>query len=134
VKKRISPAKKCYDEKHPVISFRDSKGVRDRLRNVLEKQDKSIGQFIREAIEIEERNYKEALRRGYRDGLDEGRRRYAVLVPCIACASDTVIDDEKTKAELWEEVQRGEYFNLCMDCDPPDFTEGWEIRRRRFIP
>ena len=74
-KAHVPPAKKRYDEKHPTVSFRVSREGYDRLKETLNKQGKTIGQFFREALEIEERNYKEAYWRGFR----EARERYAIL-------------------------------------------------------
>jgi len=128
------PSKRRYDEKHPVVSFRVSRKNYDLLKGTLTKQNKSIGQFFREALGVEMRNYKEAFRRGERKGLEEGLQRYAIVTLCIACGEAIVIEDEKTQTELEEAVQRGEFYNLCMDCAPPDFAAGWEIRRHRRVP
>ena len=122
MKKRISPAKKRYDEKHPVISFRDSRGLRDRLGTVLEKQNKSIGQFFREALEIEERNYKEAYWRGFR----EARERYAIYTICLSCYEPIAIDNEELKEEI---TARVEQICLHLGCPLPDgVTESDVIR------
>jgi len=129
MKKRMPPAKRRYDKRHPVISFRVSEEEEGRLRNLLEKQKKSIGQFFREALEVEERNYEEASNRGYRKGLARARQRCAVIVNCAACRAPIAIEDEETKADLAETVERAEYCYLCEDCEPPDWAEGWRIKR-----
>ena len=130
----VPPSKRRYDEKHPVVSFRVSRKNYDLLKETLAKQNKSIGQFFREALDIEERNYKEAHRRGYRKGLEDGFQRYAIVTLCVACMKAIVIEDEKTQTELAEAVETGDCCNLCMDCDPPDLPAGWEIRRHRRVP
>jgi hypothetical protein len=118
----IPPAKKRYDDKHPVISFRDSRGVRDRLRTILEKQNKSIGQFFREALEVEERNYNEAFWNGYR----KAKERYAVYVTCYSCGEPIAIDDQEMKEEIYLSIVQ-----ICMhhDCGLIDGLRECDVRR-----
>lgn len=87
------PAKKRYDASHPVVSFRVSNDAYMRLKQLLERENKSIGQFFREALEIEERNYREARSAGYRKGFKVAKEKYAVVVKCCLCDQPISISD-----------------------------------------
>lgn len=107
------PARKRYDAKNPVVSFRVSAEAYERLKAVLSKQDKSIGDFFREALTIEERNYNEARKRGYRKGFDDAKERYALFLTCIACYDGIPIDDENVKEELIEGYEKNVLHHEC---------------------
>jgi hypothetical protein len=124
-KAHVPPAKKRYDEKHPTVSFRVSREGYDRLKETLNKQGKTIGQFFREALEIEERNYKEAYWRGFR----EARERYAIYTICLSCYEPIAIDNEELKEEITARVEQ-----ICLHhgCPLPDgVTESDVIRFKR---
>lgn len=113
-KNEESLARKRYDAKHPIVSFRVSAESYDRLKTLLRRQNKSIGDFFREALEIEERNYSEARRRGYRKGFGDAKEKYAVFLTCVACYDGIPIDDENVKEELVESYERNVLHHECQ--------------------
>lgn len=98
--KKVPPSKKKYDEKHPVISFRVSKEEYQRMKSVLNKEKKSIGQFFRKALESEEKSYQEAFDRGYRQGFEKAKTKYAVAPLCVSCNEPIFIDDVNVQEEM----------------------------------
>ena len=118
----VPPAKRRYDEKHPVVSFRASRKNYDLLKETLSKQGKSIGQFFREALEVEERNYKEAFWNGYR----RAKERYAVYTTCVSCGEPIVIEDEEMKQEIYLSIEQ-----ICLhhDCELVDGLQECDVRR-----
>lgn len=121
-KAHVPPAKRRYDEKHPTVSFRASRKNYDRLKGVLNKQGKTIGQFFREALEIEERKYNEAYWRGYR----KAKERYAVYATCMSCGEPIAIDDEQMKEDIYLSI-----VEICLhrECKLMSGYQECEIRR-----
>ena len=116
VKSSQPPAKKRYDETHPVISFRASKEEYEQLKDVLGKQKKSIGVFFREALGIEQRNYDEARKRGFEQGFKAAKNKYAVSKNCIVCGEPIVITDPMAKKQM------AVTYRACLrheDCEIP---------------
>jgi hypothetical protein len=122
MEKGRSPAKKRYDDRHPVVSFRVSRKDYDLLKETLAKQNKSIGQFFREALEVEERNYNDAFWNGYR----KAKERYAVYVTCYSCGEPIAIDDQEMKEEIYLSIVQ-----ICMhhDCGLVDGLQESDVRR-----
>lgn len=128
-----SPAKRRYDERHPVISFRVTEQAYERLKDVLVKQNKSIGAFFREALEIEQRNYDEARRRGYEQGFKEAKEKYAVAVTCISCYDGFYISSEELKDEAGLMLSN-KYAMVHKDCEVPagdDPSRVWRSKVKR---
>jgi hypothetical protein len=121
-KAHVPPAKKRYDEKHPTVSFRASREHYDRLKGVLNKQGKTIGQFFRESLEIEERNYSEAYWRGYR----KAKERYAVYATCMSCGEPIAIDDQQMKEDIYLSI-----LEICLhrECKLMNGYQEDEVRR-----
>jgi flagellar biosynthesis/type III secretory pathway protein FliH len=133
VKCARSPAKRRYDEQHPVISFRVTEQAYERLKDVLVKQNKSIGTFFREALEIEQRNYAEARRRAYEQGFKEAKEKYAVAVTCISCYDGFYISSEELKDEAGLMLSN-KYAMVHEDCEVPaddDPSRVWRSKVKR---
>ena len=90
---KVSQRRAGYDKRHPVISFRISEDDHNKLKQLLEKENKSIGQFFREALEIEERNYREARSAGYSKGFKVAKEKYAIVVSCCECGQPISVSD-----------------------------------------
>jgi flagellar biosynthesis/type III secretory pathway protein FliH len=117
--KNTLPAKKRYDEKHPVVSYRVSREEYDRLKEVLAKQDKTMKEFFREALGLEERNYKEARKAGYRRGFKDAKEKYAVHLYCVGCGEEIALMDENVKKAIAEE-----YLTVVHEgCGIPDHID-----------
>ena len=122
--KHQPPSKKRYDQRHPVVSFRVSKETYDQFKDLLEKEKKSIGQFFREALEVEERNYKEARRRGYK----AAKEKYAVYAWCSSCLNGMPITDDDMKDEAGL-LYSNEFTLLHDDCRLPEDMDPELVRR-----
>lgn len=123
-KNKVPPAKTRYDNSHPVISFRASREEYDRLKALLAKEDKSIGEFFREALGSEERGYKEAFNRGYGQGFNKAKERW-VAITCVSCCQPIFIDDELAQ-EMANEMP---YTFLHDGCPAPSGTDKENIKR-----
>ncbi len=116
-KKVASGARKRYDEKHPIISIRVSAEVHDRLKTVLTKQNKSFGDFLRESLQVEERDYKEARKRGYKQGYEDAKKKYAIRLFCYACHDPIIITTPRLKSEIADSYNK---LALHSDCPVPE--------------
>lgn len=66
------PSRRRYDEAHPVVSFRVSREDYALLKETLAKNEKSIGQFFREALGKERKSTDAALSESYSEGYGQG--------------------------------------------------------------
>jgi len=114
--KGISNASKRYDEKHPVVSYRVTKEEYTRLKDVLTRQNKTMKEFFRQALKLEEREYREAQRRGYLEGFNDAKEKYAVWLYCVDCGNGIAVADEKVKEEMTASYER---MAMHTNCDVP---------------
>jgi len=115
--KSISNSSKRYDENHPVVSYRVTKDEYTRLKGVLTKENKTMKEFFRQALELEECNYKEARRTGYVKGFNDAKEKYSVWLYCVDCGKGIAVTDEKIKEEITASFERTV---LHADCHVPE--------------
>ena len=80
-KGKQSPSKIKYDAKHPVLSFRLSLELKERLESYIEEKGISNADFIKEALdvkgardeELKEEAYDAGYEAGYESGLEKGK-------------------------------------------------------------
>jgi len=87
-KKRRSPSRVKYEQSHPTVSFRLSKGLHNQLMEQLASRDITAADFVKEALgakriktpniaEIKDAEYKQ----GYCEGYEDGYERAEVGLP-----------------------------------------------------
>ncbi len=89
----VSAVREKYDENHPVVSFRTSEPTYKLLKDLLLNQEKSIGEFFREALGVEQRSYEKAYSRGYKEGFKAAKEKYVVTAICCICDRPISVSD-----------------------------------------
>ncbi len=79
------PSRIRYEESHPVVSFRAKEEDYQQLVELLAKSGKSMGDFFREALGVQQADTRKVFHRGYEKGFAEAKRLYAFYYPCSVC-------------------------------------------------
>jgi hypothetical protein len=79
------PSRIRYEESHPVVSFRAKEEDYQQLVELLAKSGKSIGDFFREALGVQQADTRKVYQRGYEKGYDEAGKLYRVTYRCSVC-------------------------------------------------
>ncbi len=105
--KRKPPSRKKYEEANPVISFRVSKELYDRLQVAKEKESMSYTDILKVGLGLievkmraEEEVREEAKEEGQIDGYDLAEYVYKFSFPCSACGKPVVLDTEEKKEPI----------------------------------
>ncbi len=92
-KKQPPPAKIKYDKSHPIISIRLSQDLKKQLDEIKEMSGKSIGDILREAVEVQSKSIKNAWKRG----LNYGKGIYGVWYKCSVCGGNILLESKDAK-------------------------------------
>lgn len=100
------PSRKKYEENNPVISFRVSKELHDRLQIAKEKERMSYTDVLKAGLGLivvkmkaEERKRQEIWDKGWEKGIAEAEEAYAITFPCSVCGEVIYVDtDDKKEA------------------------------------
>lgn len=103
------PARLRYEETHPVVSFRVKQEVYQQLQELLAKSGKSIGDFFREALKVQQADTKEAYLRGHKKGYEEARKLYRVFYLCSICGGVMEISTLKEKEAAREYMEENRW-------------------------
>lgn len=105
--KKKSPSRIKYDEKHPVVSFRVSKELYDRLQAVKIVEGKSNIDILKAGLEPHEvkiRTEKEiwdkACDKGFQEGMEIAEKEFAVSYPCSVCRKEIIVSSEVEKRDI----------------------------------
>lgn len=117
-KNEDSPAKKRYDRKKPVVSFRISTEQLEKLNYLIKGSGMSKGRFLRGALDLGLDKKDLIHRKGYREGYEEAKQKYTAFVQCKGCGEPIPvigIDMNLLIAHAVEEL----YNWYHKDCRPP---------------
>ena len=92
-KKQPPPAKIKYDKSHPIISIRVSQDLKKQLDEIKEMSGKSIGDILREAMDVQNKSTKNAWKRGY----IKAKTDWGVTYKCSVCGGTILIDSPEEK-------------------------------------
>jgi len=92
-KKHQPPSKIRYDNTHPVISIRVDQETKQQLDEIKRMSGKSVGDILREALEVQAASTKKAFTRGK----NEGKAIYGVSFKCSGCGGTIWIDTPEIK-------------------------------------
>jgi hypothetical protein len=92
-KKHQPPAKIKYDKSHPTVSVRVDQELKNKLDEIKEISGKSVGDILREAVEVQMRSTKKARTLGF----TQGRLTYGVEYKCAVCGGTIWIDTSEEK-------------------------------------
>lgn len=106
-KKKKTPSRVKYEQKHPTVSFRVSKDLDDRLLAVKEVEGKSITDVLKVGLgllEVKVRKEKEVRAQAYDEGYDEGYKDaeelYKVTYLCKICRKTIEVMSVKEKEAI----------------------------------
>ena len=96
-KRSVPPARSRYEQRNPTISIRVSTDIRDRLQQLRERSGKSLGDILREALDVQEPATAKAYRQGFVKGRAEGEKIFRVDYRCGVCNGRIPIVHDATK-------------------------------------
>jgi len=106
-KKKRTPSRIRYEQKHPTVSFRVSKELYDRLQTVKDAEGKSAADVLKVGLgllEVKVVKGKEARRQGYEEGFEKGYEEaeslYKVTYPCKICRKTIEVMSVKEKEAI----------------------------------
>jgi predicted transcriptional regulator len=76
------PSRIKYDESHPTVSVRVDRALYDKLQELKELTNKSMGDILREAVKKQKPWAKDAYDLGQKAGYDSAKREFAVAYRC----------------------------------------------------
>ena len=80
-KKHQPPAKIKYDKSHPTVSVRVDQELKEKLDEIKEVSGKSVGDILREAVEVQAASAKSAYAKGY----TKAKKDWGVTYKCSVC-------------------------------------------------
>jgi len=92
-KKHKPPSRIKYEDNNPTISIRVDREVKQQLDEIRERSGKSLGDILREALQVQAPSTKKAFTRG----IEEGRSIYGVSFRCSGCQNTIWIDSPEMK-------------------------------------
>ncbi len=95
--RRVPPSRRRYEVANPMVSARVPRDVYDRLQEVVKESGKSIADFIREALEVQERNVGEAWDKGWDAGNKLSEGKYRVTFHCAICGAPIEVTSPEAK-------------------------------------
>jgi len=106
-KKKRTPSRIRYEQKHPTVSLRVTKELKDGLQAVKEAEGKSITDVLKVGLgllEVKVAKGKEARRQGYEEGFEKGyeeaKNLYMVTYPCKICRKTIEVMRVKEKEAI----------------------------------
>ena len=120
-KKKTFPSEVRYRERNPMVSFRLKREYYDRLKDVVERSGKSMGQFVREiALDVnkeESASYKCGYEDGHKDGYKEGYDRRSKVFNLNNPGIEYVSGRKRGREEGYEKAKK-EYqiWYYCIVC------------------
>ena len=96
-KRHVPPSRSRYEKQNPTVSIRVSREMYDRLKTLKEQTDKSLGDILREALQVQEPATRVAYSRGYKKGHADAEKLYRVDYGCNECNGRLTINRETSK-------------------------------------
>jgi hypothetical protein len=111
-KKHQPPAKEKYDAGHPIVSFRCSPELKQKLEYIRKTSDKTVGDVLREAVGLQTPSVKAA----YDKGKIVAELRCAVQYRCSNCGKYmTIVSDAEKKDAAAHMEANGWHHGECPD-------------------
>ena len=120
-KSKRTPSRVKYEQNHPIVSFRISKELYDRLEVAKKAEGKSITDVLKIGLgllEVKMRNEKEIRDQANDEGWEEGTKAaeelFSVPYSCSVCGKEIVVTTEDEKSAIREYMR--EYGWGHADC------------------
>lgn len=106
-KKRKPPSREKYEKEKPVVSFRVSKELYDRLQSIKKAEGKSTTEVLKVGaglIEVEVRKEKEIWDQAYEEGwgkaASDAEELYSISYSCSVCGKKIVVTTDEEKRAI----------------------------------
>jgi predicted CopG family antitoxin len=106
-KKKKTPSREKYEKENPVVGFRISRELYDRLQSVKKAEGKSITEVLKVGVgllEVKVRKEKEirvqAYDEGWEKGASEAEELYSVSYSCSVCGEEIVVTTDEEKRAI----------------------------------
>jgi predicted RNA-binding Zn-ribbon protein involved in translation (DUF1610 family) len=107
--KRKSPSRDKYEKEHPVVSFRVSKKLYDRIQVIKKTEKRSLTQILEAGaglfevkIRSEQGIRQQAFQEGHIKGYELAESIYKVTFPCSVCGETMVVASKEAKKAVRE--------------------------------
>ncbi|MBM3119599.1 MAG: hypothetical protein FJ006_08660 [Chloroflexi bacterium] len=107
--KRKSPSRAKYEQSHPVVSFRVSRKLHDRIQIVKRVEGQSLTDIVEAGVGLfevkiraEEEIRQQAFQEGHIKGYTLAESLYKVTFPCSVCGEQMEVDHKETKRAVRE--------------------------------
>jgi hypothetical protein len=106
-KKKKAPSREKYEKENPVVSFRVSRELYDRLQAVKTAEGKSVTDVLEVGVgllDVKVRSEEEIREAAYEQGRIEGyeiaKYIYKVTYPCSVCGKEIEVESEEEKRAI----------------------------------
>ena len=79
-----APSRKRYEEEHPVVSFRVTRELKEKLEELQAMSRKSLGDILREAVGLQAPSAKES----FDKGVEIAEENYKIVYKCSVCGGN----------------------------------------------
>ena len=111
-KKHQPPAKKRYDDNHPIISVRVDLSLKQQLDEIKNMSGKSVGDILREALGLQAPSAKES----FDNGIEVAEDMYKIIYKCSVCGgNEEVFGKIEKKAAAKLLTQAGWGHSTCLN-------------------
>ncbi|MBN2462364.1 MAG: hypothetical protein JXB43_02045 [Dehalococcoidia bacterium] len=125
-KKKKTPSRIKYEQTHRVKSFRISKVLDDKVREIQKKERVSLVDILKAGADLyevkiraEEEVWQEAYDKGWEDGVNAAEALYAVKYQCSNCRKKMVVTSDAEKKAIREYMD--EHGWCHGDCNNPSY-------------
>ena len=88
------PARRRYENKNPVVSVRISREKARQFDEITEEMELSKKDWLEKQIEGSKQEVDRVREKAHKDGFEEAREIFAVMVPCGTCGKELVLRND----------------------------------------
>ena len=112
-----APSRKRYEEDHPVVSFRVTRELKEKLEELQAMSGKSLGDILQEAVGLQAQSAQES----FDQGNEIAEENYKIVYKCSVCGGNEEVFgpiEKKVAAKLL--TQAGWGHSTCLGKDNKD--------------
>ena len=120
VKTKYFPSQERYLAKNPVVSFRLTKEEKEKLEEISEGEDMTVGEYVRDflnGIVREREREQERYNNGYGKGYEKGVKDWGIWYICNICGKPSLIKPNTPTHDFLKKVleDRDYAHTVCLD-------------------
>ncbi|MBA7702042.1 hypothetical protein ES703_110793 [subsurface metagenome] len=114
-KKHQPPAKKRYNDTHPIVSVRVDLPLKQKLDEIKNMSGKSVGDILREALKFQSLSVKNS----FTLGQNKGKSTYGVSYKCSKCGGTMWIQSPEEKKAAAQYMREHSWAHVaCINKNP----------------